>query len=77
MSERKSRREFVGGAALGVVVVALGGKVAEGQAGTQTSPSTGATPGAPPAFGTSPAVGPEEGSGGGARELAAIDGGAG
>jgi Asp-tRNA(Asn)/Glu-tRNA(Gln) amidotransferase A subunit family amidase len=59
MSERKSRREFVGGAALGVVVVALGGKVAEGQAGTQTSPSTGATPGAPPAFGTSPAVGPE------------------
>ncbi len=57
MSEKKTRREFVAGAGLTVA----GAAVALGQVGTAqtvTQDQT-ATPGAPPAFGTAPAVGPE------------------
>src|SRR6202051_4440751 len=53
----KSRREFLTHASLGVAgaIVGVGGEVvAESQPPTQEP-----TPGAPPAFGTGPAVGPE------------------
>ncbi len=56
----RSRREFLTKASLMLVGVAAGcrdtAKSVGGKAGTQTS---GTTPGAPPAFGTAPAVGPE------------------
>src|ERR1700726_1641790 len=51
----KSRREFLTHASLGVAGAIVGGEVlAESQPSTQEP-----TPGAPPAFGTGPAVGPE------------------
>ena len=61
MTKKKTRREFVAGAGL----TAVGAAVAFGQApGSEAQTSAGqagqtATPGAPPAFGTAPAVGPE------------------
>src|ERR1700730_17908800 len=51
----KSRREFLTHASLGVAGAIVGGEVlAESEPPTQEP-----TPGAPPAFGTGPAVGPE------------------
>jgi Asp-tRNA(Asn)/Glu-tRNA(Gln) amidotransferase A subunit family amidase len=50
----RSRREFLSHAALGLAGAALASEAALSQA-----PTTSATPGAPPAFGTAPAVGPD------------------
>ena len=55
MPQDRSRREFLAAAPLAVTALGLGLQ-AEGQVGTPTQTST---PGAPPAFGTAPAVGPE------------------
>ena len=61
-----TRRQFVEQAPLGLlaVIAACRGGVSEGQAPTTPAPAAGpgasaSTPGAPPTFGTAPAVGPE------------------
>jgi len=63
MSSTRSRRQFVAEASLSLLGVAAIAPSLEGQSMPQspaqnTSPTVG-TPGAPPAFGTAPAVGPE------------------
>ena len=53
----RSRREFLSKGSLGLMGVAMSAKTAEAMQATNSS-QTPVTPGAPPAFGTSPAVGP-------------------
>ena len=53
----RSRREFLSKGSLGLMGVAMSAKTAEAMQATNPS-QTPVTPGAPPAFGTSPAVGP-------------------
>src|ERR1700739_4177022 len=52
----RSRREFLAQSSMGLIGAWVAGEIAEGQA--SGSPQT-PTPGAPPAFGTAPPVGPE------------------
>jgi Asp-tRNA(Asn)/Glu-tRNA(Gln) amidotransferase A subunit family amidase len=52
-----SRRDFLASTSLGLLGAAVGASTAQPQA--PAAQSTGVTPGAPPAFGTAPPVGPE------------------
>ena len=52
----RSRREFLAQSSMGLIGAVMAG---EAEASAEQVPQTAATPGAPPAFGTAPPVGPE------------------
>src|SRR5436305_8870020 len=54
-----TRREFLGRAVAGIAGVAAAAKADERAPDAGTAAADGGTPGAPPAFGTSPSIGPE------------------
>ncbi len=55
----RSRREFLAQSSMGLIGAVMVGETEELRRGRTWEPQTPATPGAPPAFGTAPPVGPE------------------